>query len=98
MDPAELKMLVEGSRAIWEARGDHKGPIKEEKPTIDFAFASVVTIAPIEAGDKFSMKNIWVKRPGTGQLRAADFSRILGKRAKTDIPQDEQLQWKHIGR
>src|SRR3989338_6322671 len=95
MDPVELAMILIGSRAIWEARGDYKGPLKEEQPTIDFAFASVVTIAPIRAGEKFTMKNLWVKRPGTG-IRAAHFSKILGKRACIIIPKDIQLKWKHV--
>lgn len=95
MDPAELKTVIEGSRAIWEARGEHKGPVPEEKSTIDFAFASVVTIAPLAAGEKFTMKNLWVKRPGTGIL-AGHFSKILGRRARRDIPKDTQLIWHHI--
>jgi sialic acid synthase SpsE len=92
MDPAELRIVVEGSRAIWEARGDHKGPLKEEKPTIDFAFASVVTIAPIKKSEKFTMKNLWVKRPGTGQFHAREFKKILGKRSARDIGPDMQLK------
>src|SRR3989344_3988417 len=93
MDPAELKMLLRGARAIWESRGDHKGPLKEEKPTIDFAFASVVTIAPVKKGEKFTMKNLWVKRPGTGKIHAREFKNILGRRAGRDIPKDTQLRW-----
>lgn len=96
MDPAELRMVLAGSRAIWESRGDHKGPVKEEKPTIDFAFASVVTIRPVKKGEKFSMKNLWVKRPGTGEMMARDFKRILGRRARKDIPKDIQLRWSHV--
>jgi N-acetylneuraminate synthase len=95
MDPEELILLMRGSRAIWESRGDYKGPVKEEKPTIDFAFASVVTTAPVKAGEKFTMKNLWVKRPGTGIL-AAHFEKILGRRARLDIPKDVQLRWSHI--
>lgn len=95
MDPAELKMILGGSRAIWESRGEHKGPIKEEKPTIDFAFASVVTIAPVKKGEKFTMKNFWVKRPGTGIL-AEHFKRIIDKRARIDIPKNVQLKWNQI--
>ncbi len=95
MDPAELKMLIKGSRAIWESRGDHKGPVKEEKLTTDFAFASVVTIASVKAGEKFTMKNLWVKRPGTGIL-AKHFEKILGKRARVSIPKNIQLRWSHI--
>ena len=96
MDPAELRMVLHASRAIWESRGEHKGPVKEEKPTIDFAFASVVTIAPVNAGEKFTMKNIWVKRPGTGEMRAEKFTSILGRRARKDIPKDIQLRWNHV--
>ena len=95
MDPVELSMILSGTRAIWEARGDHKGPVQEEQPTIDFAFASVVTIAPVCAGEKFTMKNLWVKRPGTG-IRAEYFSKILGKRARADISNNVQLKWHQI--
>ena len=96
MDPAELKMILEGTRAIWEARGDFKGPLKEEQPTIDFAFASVVTIAPIKKGEKFTMKNLWVKRPGTGDLHAREFEKILGKKAAVELARDVQLKKKDI--
>lgn len=96
MDPAELKMILTGSRAIWEARGDYKGPLKEEKPTIDFAFASVVTIAPIKKGEKFTMKNLWVKRPGTGELHAREFNKILNKKATRDLERDVQVKKKDI--
>lgn len=96
MDPAELRDIIQGTRAIWEARGDFKGPLKEEKPTIDFAFASVVTIAPIKKGEKFTMKNLWVKRPGTGQLHAREFNKILGKKATKDLECDAQLKKKDI--
>lgn len=95
MDPAELKILIEGSRAIWESRGDYKGPLPEEKPTIDFAFASVVTTKPIKAGERFTMKNLWVKRPGTGIL-AKHFYKILGRKAQVDIFEDTQLKWNQI--
>merc|ERR1712098_890117 len=47
IDPTELRDLIIGSRAIWEARGGTKAILKEEQPTIDFAYASVVTITPL---------------------------------------------------
>jgi sialic acid synthase SpsE len=31
------------------------------------------------------MENIWVKRPGTGDIPARDFKKILGARATRDI-------------
>ncbi|MEK7511122.1 MAG: N-acetylneuraminate synthase family protein [Patescibacteria group bacterium] len=91
IDPHELAELIEGSRAVWEARGGKKGPTKGETPTIRFAYASVVTIAPVAKGERFSEKNLWVKRPGTGAFLAKDYERLLGKRAKRVIPADVAL-------
>lgn len=96
MDPTELKMIIDGTRAIWEARGGTKGPVKGEKPTIDFAFASVVTISPIKKGEKFTMQNLWVKRPGTGELHAREFKKIIGKKATRDLERDVQLKKKDV--
>lgn len=91
MDPAELKELIVGSQAIFEARGGRKNILPEEKPTIDFAYASVVTISDVKAGEIFNTKNIWVKRPGTGPLLAKDFERVLGKKAGHDLKSDVQI-------
>jgi N-acetylneuraminate synthase len=44
MDPAELRDLVYGSRAIFTALGGSNDILPEEQPTIDFAYASVVAI------------------------------------------------------
>ena len=92
MDPVSARELVEGSKIIKQERGGHKGPVKEEKPVIDFAYASVVTIKKIKKGDFFSKENIWVKRPGTGPLFAKDFNDIIGKKANKDIESDQHLK------
>lgn len=92
IDPAELKDLIIGSRAVHAARFGGKSILKEEKPTIDFAYACVVSIAPIKKGERFTKKNIWVKRPGTGEIKAIDFPAVLGKKATRDIPADVQIK------
>lgn len=96
MDPAACRELINASKIVRKARDGKKGPVKEEKPTIDFAYASVVTICEIKKGDIFSYSNIWVKRPGTGEILAVDFEKILGKKAKSDIPADTQLCWNDV--
>ena len=63
IEPQELKDLVEGSRAVWLARGGGKTVLAEEKPVIDFAYATVVSIAPIAAGEVFGPKNVWGETP-----------------------------------
>ena len=47
IDPSELKDLIIGCNAIYEARGGIKEILAEEQPTIDFAYASIVTIREI---------------------------------------------------
>jgi N-acetylneuraminate synthase len=91
MDEQRCRELVEQSRTLHAELGGTKGPAKEEQVTIDFAFATVVTIAPVKAGEPFTMQNLWVKRPGTGAIRAEHFESILGKKANRDIPADTHL-------
>jgi len=96
MNPDELKQLIDGSRIIHQALGGRKEILDEEKPTIDFAYASVVSIRPIKKGEIFTEKNIWVKRPGTGEMPAAEYKNMLGKAAATDIPCDVQLSYEVV--
>ena len=74
-------------------RGGKKEPAKEEQVTIDFAFATVCSIANIKKGEKLSKENIWVKRPGTGKILAEHFNDILGKVVTRNIANDEQLDF-----
>ena len=91
MDEERCRELIEQSRTLHAELGGTKGPAREEQVTIDFAFATVVTIAPVRAGERFTMQNLWVKRPGTGPIAAERFETILGKRASRDIPADTHL-------
>ncbi len=91
MDEQRCRELIEQSRTLHAELGGTKGPAKEEQVTIDFAFATVVTIAPVKAGEPFTMQNLWVKRPGTGAILAERFESILGKPAKRDIAADQHL-------
>jgi N-acetylneuraminate synthase len=93
MNPAELADLILGSRAIFEALGGAKTILAEERATIAFAYACVVTIRHVNAGDRLSAENIWVKRPGTGEIKARDYERVLGRRAVKSIPIDTQVRW-----
>lgn len=96
MDPKELRELIQGSAEIAQMRGGKKEAAKEEQVTIDFAFATVVAIKDIKAGEVLTKENIWVKRPGTGEIKAEHFNSLLGKRAKRDISYDEHLKWEDV--
>lgn len=93
IEPSELKQLVEGSKAVWLARGGAKDRLPDEQPVIDFAYASVVTIAPVKKGDLLTRVNLWVKRPGTGEVHAREFEKCLGRRTSRDLPEGSQIAW-----
>jgi N-acetylneuraminate synthase len=93
MDEKATAELIVSSKEIWQMRGGIKEPAKEEQVTIDFAFATVCSIATIKKGEKLTKENIWVKRPGTGKILAEHFDSILGKAAVRDIENDEQLSF-----
>lgn len=96
MDPIALQELIYGSAEIALMRGGKKEAAKEEQVTIDFAFATVVTIKPIKKGEKLTKENIWVKRPGTGQIKAEHYNALLGKTINKDIDSDEHIDWSDI--
>ncbi|RYJ50885.1 polyhydroxyalkanoate biosynthesis repressor PhaR [Flavobacterium petrolei] len=93
MDERATKDLLLSSNEMWQMRGGVKEPALEEQVTIDFAFATVCAIKPIQKGDVLTKENIWVKRPGTGKILAEYFNDILGKIAIRTIANDEQLDW-----
>ena len=96
IDPTELKDLIQGSRAIHAALGGSKVILPDEKATIDFAYACVVSIRDIKPGEKLSAENIWVKRPGTGEIKAVHYDELLGRTVRNPIPKDKQLKWVDI--
>ena len=96
MDEAELRRLLQAAQEIPLMMGGNKAAIPEEQVTIDFAFATVVTIKRIKAGEFFTKENIWVKRPGTGEILAQEYEKIIGRIASQDIDDDTQLSWEMI--
>ncbi len=97
MDEKACRELIVSSNEIWQMRGGKKEPAQEEQVTIDFAFATVCAIADIREGEVFTKENIWVKRPGTGEILAEKFDEILGKKAVKFIENDAQLEWGDVG-
>lgn len=96
VDTKELKDLIVGTSIIHSALNGSKNILKEEKSTIDFAYACVVSIKDVNKGRTFTKENIWVKRPGTGEIKAEYYNELLGKKAKKDIKKDSQIRWNDI--
>ena len=93
MDIDSCKELIRASEILFFERGGKKNIIKEEKITSDFAFATVVVIKDIKKGERFTHENLWVKRPGTGEIKASEFQKILGKKVNKDLKKDVHLRY-----
>lgn len=91
MDEECLRQLIVSVNEISLMRGGTKTALREEQVTIDFAFATVVSIRDIKKGEVLTEENIWARRPGIGKIRAERYRELLGKRAATDIPADTHL-------
>ncbi len=92
MDENECKKLIKGVEILFNQRGGNKMPVKEEQDTANFAFASVVSIKKIKKSERFSKENLWVKRPGIGEINAEELTNIYGKIAQKNIDIDEFIK------
>tara|TARA_B100001175_G_scaffold317437_1_gene334354 strand:- start:3857 stop:4885 length:1029 start_codon:yes stop_codon:yes gene_type:complete len=92
MDEKDLKDLIENSNNIFSSINGKKEILKKEINVAKFAFASVVSIKKISKGEKLSLKNIWVKRPGSGDFPAKNLTKLIGKRAKREIKKNIQIK------
>ncbi len=93
MDEDSCRELIVNSKLIKSMLGGKKIAADEEKVTINFAFSTVVSIKEISVGETLTSKNIWVKRPGTGEIKAEYYNKVLGRKAIKNIEKDKHLNW-----
>ena len=92
IDEKQLKELIETSDRVFKQLNGGKTILKEEQVTRNFAYSSVIAIKNIKKGEKFSTKNLWVKRPGTGDFSSHKFNYLIGKNAKSNIKENYQIK------
>jgi sialic acid synthase SpsE len=98
IDPKELKDLVEGCNAVFDARSSEKKIHKKEKEIISWARESVVSIKKILKDEKLTYNNISVKRPAPtkNEIEAKYFKNTLGKFSKKKIKANIKIKWSEI--
>ena len=87
-----ITSIITGSKIIYESLKGEKKPLKEEKKTIAFAFSSITATKNIKKNDKLNKNNIFPIRPGTGFFKVRDYKKLIGKKAKKNIPKGTQLK------
>lgn len=91
LEPDELKAMVKGIRNIEIALGSSiKKASKSETPNIEVARKSIVAKEKILKGQKFTEKNITVKRPGQG-ISPMKWDEVLGTSATKDYKEDDLI-------
>ena len=80
MDPAELRFLIDRSKEIWIAANNPKQRTAPEEDVYRFARGSVVADLDLPAGHVIGEADIWARRPGSGEIAAYDFDKVVGKR------------------
>jgi N,N'-diacetyllegionaminate synthase len=92
VSPEELKKLVQGIRKITIALGDGiKKPSQSEKKNIKIVRTSIVAAQKIKKGEKFTSKNLTIKRPGNG-ISPMKLFKVIGKISKKNYSEDELIK------
>ncbi|MDC3311473.1 N-acetylneuraminate synthase [Alphaproteobacteria bacterium] len=91
LEPDELSEMVRYIRNIQCALGDGiKRPSLSESKNIPIVRKSIVTASPIKKGERFTEKNLCIKRPGTG-ISPMRWDEVLNGYANRDYRQDELI-------
>jgi N-acetylneuraminate synthase len=96
MDPAELRFLIDRSREIHIALNNPKGRTSPEEAVYRFARGSVVADRDLVAGQIVDERDIWARRPGSGEISVEYFDCLLGAKLLRDVKRNEQLKWADI--
>ena len=98
IEPEELKALVAGIREVESALGDGRktGPSPDEEGDMyKLGRRSLIAAMSIPAGIIITRDMLTVKRPGYG-IRPKYIDIVIGRRAKSDIEEDDVITWELI--
>ena len=96
MDPAELRFLIDRSREIWIAANNDKKRTEPEEDVYRFARGSIVADADLPRGHVITESDIWARRPGSGEIPAYEFDKVIGKRLTRALIRNTQMKWSDL--
>jgi sialic acid synthase SpsE len=95
MDASDLKILSENIKFYRKILGNSNSYLAVESDSRKYARRSIVAKVTIPKGAVIATELITFKRPGTG-ISPKEYEKIIGKKAKSDIFEDEIIQWDKI--
>lgn len=93
MDPAELRFLIDRSKEIHIALHNPKVRTAPEEDVYRFARGSIVADKDLPVGHVIGEKDIWARRPGSGEISVENFDRLIGARTRNVLKRNQQLKW-----
>ena len=92
LNPEELKKLISSIRNINESMGTFiKTVTASESKNVIFARKSIVARKSIKKGEKFSLINLTVKRPGDG-ISPMNWNKFINKKSKFNYKKDDKIK------
>ena len=96
MDPAELRFLIDRSKEIHTALLNPKVRTAPEEDVYRFARGSIVADRDLPAGYVITERDIWARRPGSGEISVQYFDRLIGARTRRALRRNQQLKWSDL--
>ena len=91
LEPKEFNRFVEDIRTTEEILGSHqKTPTNSEMKNINHSRKVIVASRNISKGEKLNLKNVTVKRAGTG-LSPLYWDKVIGSKAKKGYRADQKI-------
>lgn len=95
-DPADLRALVEGVRAVEPALGSEDLTLLENESEGRILFRrSLMAACDIPAGAVLTAAMVAIKRPASG-IEPAHLDIALGRTARRDIPAGDPITWRDV--
>jgi N-acetylneuraminate synthase len=92
LEPAEMKMLVDESKAAWLALGENRiGATEAEREGLRFR-RSLYVVEDVRAGDRVTAENVRSIRPAGG-LAPDEFRTVAGREFRVDAAKGTPLSW-----
>ena len=95
-DPAELRAIVEGGRAVADALGSTVRTVSAAERAKRAQFRrSLVARRALEQGHVLTEGDLDAKRPGTG-IPPDQWAHVLGRTLAADVAPDQVLRWEDL--
>ena len=92
LEPDDFKKMVLSIRNIEKSLGDKKGVMKSERDNFYFVRKKIVANKKIFKGEKFTLKNIAIKRTNDKKgIEPNKFNLILNKRSKKNYEKNQAI-------